>query len=257
MTPCAKSRQTNYTLHNESKPPNQHEPSSTLKVLPLNQPPLIVQSKRSPSSRSFGESLTCPSHPLPSYVPKYEKRVWYRSGPPSPPHSLPAVPKEAALQETHHAQCLSGNPQTPPLKANIRSLLKRTPISGNSRPGYREPPKPGPHLQPLSVPGRVTSSSNTESIMDTEEVVALVSVAAAPLVPHAVATRPAPQVPAPSNPALVRTLAAPLEFKPQPPPFFPALLPTETRRGHGGAGGEAGRLGPEAGQGSAGRRHLN
>ena len=43
------------------------------------------------------------------------------------------------------------------------------------RPGYREPPKAGPHLQPLRIPGRVTSSSNTESIMDTEEVVALMS----------------------------------------------------------------------------------
>lgn len=48
----------------------------------------------------------------------------------------------------------------------------------------------------------------------------------------AIAIRPDPQVPAPSNPALVRTLAAPLEFKPQPPPCFPALLPTETRRDH-------------------------
>lgn len=43
------------------------------------------------------------------------------------------------------------------------------------RPGYREPTKPGPHLQPLRVPGKVTSSSNTESIVDTKEVVALVS----------------------------------------------------------------------------------
>lgn len=96
---------------------------------------------------------------------------------------------------------------------------------------YHEPPKPGPHLQPLSVPGRVTSSSNTESITDTEEVVALVRVVHAPLDPLRVATRPTLQVPAPSNGALVRTLAAPLEFKPQPPPSFPALLPTETRRG--------------------------
>lgn len=95
------------------------------------------------------------------------------------------------------------------------------------RPGYREPRKSGPHLQPLSVPGRVTSSSNTESITGSEEVAALVSVAAARRAPHAVATRRAPQVPAPSNPALVRTPAAPLEFKPQPPPSFPALLPTE------------------------------
>lgn len=97
----------------------------------------------------------------------------------------------------------------------------------------------------------MTSSSNTESIADTEEGAALVFVAAAPPGPRAVATRRAPQVPAPSNPALVRTLAAPLEFKPQPPPSFPALLPTETRRGHRGAFAEAGRRRPEAGQGCA------
>lgn len=48
---------------------------------------------------------------------------------------------------------------------------------------YHEPPNPGPHLQPLSVPGRVTSSSNTESITDTEEVVALVWMVEAPLDP--------------------------------------------------------------------------
>lgn len=75
--------------------------------------------------------------------------------------------------------------------------------------------------------------------------------------PPAVATRQAPQVPAPSDPALVRTPAAPLEFKPQPPPSFPALLPTETGRGHQGARGEAGRPGSEAGQGNAAGRHLN
>lgn len=54
--------------------------------------------------------------------------------------------------------------------------------------------------------------------------------------------------PAPSNPALVLSQAAPLEFKPQPPPSFPALLPTETRRGHPGTRGEAALHQPETGQ---------
>lgn len=93
--------------------------------------------------------------------------------------------------------------------------------------------------------------------MDTEEVVALVSVAAGSTGSPRCRDPQAPQVSAPSNPALVRTLAAPLEFKPQQPPSFPALLPTETRRGQRGARGEADRQAPEAGQGIAGGCHLD
>lgn len=143
------------------------------------------------------------------------------------------------------------HPKSKPQVSDAANPHQREP-----RPGYREPPKARPHLQPLRIPGRVTSSSNIESIMDTEEVAALVSGGVAtgfpPPLPPRVATGPAPEVPAPSNPGLVRTPAAPLEFKPQPLPSFPALLPTETRRGHRGARCEA-----EAGPGSAGGRHLN
>lgn len=62
----------------------------------------------------------------------------------------------------------------PPQK-QTSSLGWTEPPSVGTPPGYREPTKPGPHLQPLRVPGRVASSSNTESIVDTEEEVPLVS----------------------------------------------------------------------------------
>jgi hypothetical protein len=78
----------------------------------------------------------------------------------------------------------------------------------------------------------------------------------APLVPLTLQP-PGSAGPAPTNPALVRTLAAPLEFKPQRPPSFLALLPTEARRGHPGARSEADLRRPEHGQGSVRGRHLN
>lgn len=165
--------------------------------------------------------------------------------------ALPGKPDRPATRRSQTGGSPKRPPQGthPPTGSGPETPSRPNP-SASTRPRYRESLMPGPHLQPLSVPGRVTSSSNTESITDTERVVALMSVAAAPLVSPAVTTRPALQVPAPSDPALVWTPAAPLEFKPQPPPFFPALLPTETRRDQRGAG-------REAGQGSAGGRHLN
>lgn len=72
----------------------------------------------------------------------------------------------------------------------------------------------------------------------------------------AVATRPAPPVPASSNPALVRIPAAPLEFKPQRPPSFPPLLPAEARRSRGAERREADQRSPKLGQGSGDVCHI-
>lgn len=219
----------------------------------LGQPPPTAHS-RGLSSRSFRKPLTCPSHP-PHAVSRNTGAGGTQVRAPNPqPVSADGDPKTPP-PGAHPTLPLSERPRTPS-RASPESALDRTP-GGEPRLVYRDPAEPRPHLQPLSGVRRVTSSSSTESITAAEEAVALASVAATPPAPLAVATRSAPQVPAPSSPGLVRTLAAPLEFKPQPPPSFPALLPTETRRGHPGARGEASRPGPGSRQGSAGGRHLN
>lgn len=169
MTPQAKSGQTNYTPHNESKPLNQNEPSSILKVPALNQPingtlqevPLFPLFWKPPYLSLISSS---------KYVPKYKRKGWCRRDPrvPHTQYRLVGPRRNSPSRYTPHTPPLSRNLQTPS-RANPKSPL--------------EPPKPGPHLQPLRVPGRVTSSSNTDSIMDTEAVEALMSVAAAPLVP--------------------------------------------------------------------------
>lgn len=84
------------------------------------------------------------------------------------------VPKEIAAEEIHLTHSPRQEPSNP-LRSKPRVSDGANPHPWEPRPGYREPTKPGPHLQPLRVPGRVTSSSNTESIVDAEEELALVS----------------------------------------------------------------------------------
>lgn len=140
----------------------------------LNQPSLTAHSKtfhlplfqRTPYLSLISSS---------KYVPKRDKGAM-QVGTLNHLHSVISgrVPKEIAPEEIHLTHSPRQEPSNP-IRSKPRVSDGANPHPWEPRPGYREPTKPGPHLQPLRVPGRVTSSSNTESIVDTKEVVALVS----------------------------------------------------------------------------------
>lgn len=92
--------------------------------------------------------------------------------------------------------------------------------------------------------------------MGTEAGVTLASAAAARLAPHAAATRRAPG-PRPLQSGSCSDSGGAAGIQTAAAAIFPGASSCGTRRGHRGAGREADPPGPEAGQGSAGGRHLN
>ena len=110
---------------------------------PLNQPPLIAHSKRSPSPTLSENPLPVP-HLLFKVCPKMREAGVGQVGTSQPPTlSISGrVPKEIPPQETHPTYCPRPEPSNTQ-RANPKSRMEQTPISGNPGLVTANPQRPG------------------------------------------------------------------------------------------------------------------